>query len=333
MSQWVDTHSKGFPAGAAMVAYSRVILTAGLLQLAGASDVDIGCTNEDNFATTDGTETFPSGYQDVGVRLRTAMGTAKFIASGAITKDNPIYAAASGKVAASGSVLVGTALEDAADGTVFEGLRISQASNSASAGGTTSSTFEVDTDATTPKIALAGQTGGTGDYTTTLVPEATLSGDNTIIVPEANGDVLAALALAQQFSNKSIVELSEIVAATNVILASESGKTFYLNSATEFVSTLPAPALGLNFTFIVSAAPSGASYTIVTNASANIIKGNVVTSEDAAGDFETSGADTISFVDGQAVAGDMVVVHSDGTNWFAYGRSKVAAGITLTTAS
>ena len=124
----------------------------------------------------------------------------------------------------------------------------------------------------------------------------------------------------------------EIVTATNVITAAENGKTFYLNSATEFVSTLPAPALGLRFTFICTAAPSGASYTIVTGSSANIIKG---LQNSVAGDAGDSGTadDTITFVDGQAVAGDKVEVWSDGTNWFAYAISKVAAGITFTQAS
>jgi hypothetical protein len=129
---------------------------------------------------------------------------------------------------------------------------------------------------------------------------------------------------------------TEVVTATNVIAASESGKTFFLNSATEFVSTLPAPAAGLNFEFIVSAAPSGADYTIVTTSSANVIKGQVYSSDlNAAsdGDIETSGGDTISFVSAKAVAGDRVVVKCDGTNWFAYGFCSVFDAITFTTAS
>lgn len=130
--------------------------------------------------------------------------------------------------------------------------------------------------------------------------------------------------------------VSEVVTAANVITAAESGSVFFLNSATEFASTLPAPALGLTFTFIVSAAPSGASYTITTNSSANIIKGQVFTSDvDSAtdADFETSGGDTISFVDAKAVAGDTVVVISDGTNWFARCFCSVFDAITITTAS
>lgn len=42
---------------------------------------------------------------------------------------------------------------------------------------------------------------------------------------------------------------------------------------------------------------------------------------------------TITFVDGQAVAGDRVELISDGTSWFAYAFSKVQAGITFTQAS
>ena len=126
---------------------------------------------------------------------------------------------------------------------------------------------------------------------------------------------------------------AEVVTATNVIEATESGKTFFLNSTTEFISTLPAPAAGLKFTFIVSGAPSGASYTVVTTAAAQVIVGHVLTSQDAggSGDTETTlGATTITFVDGASVMGDRVDVVSDGTNWYASARCAVVAGITLT---
>lgn len=133
-----------------------------------------------------------------------------------------------------------------------------------------------------------------------------------------------------------IAEPPEIVTATNVIDQTESGKTFFLNSATEFVSTLPAPKIGMRFTFIVTAAPSGANYTIVTSGSANIIKGQVLSADlNAAtdGDIETAGGDTISFVSAIAVAGDRVDLYCDGTNWFAYGFCTVFNAITITTAS
>lgn len=140
---------------------------------------------------------------------------------------------------------------------------------------------------------------------------------------------------ALAFNGVAFNNTPETVTAANVITAAESGKTFFLSSATEFASTLPAVAAGLRFTFIVAAAPSGASYTIVTDGSANVIVGHVLSSQDAGGsaDSETSGGDTISFVDSKAVVGDRVDVISDGTSWFARGTCKVFDGITITTAS
>lgn len=124
------------------------------------------------------------------------------------------------------------------------------------------------------------------------------------------------------------------LAAASTLTAADSGRTFFLSSATEFATTLPAPAAGLSFSFVVTAAPSGASYTIVTGSSANIIKGVQFTAEDAGGSGDSGTADdTITFVDGQAVAGDRVDLVCDGTNWFAYGFTKLVAGLTFTQAS
>lgn len=124
---------------------------------------------------------------------------------------------------------------------------------------------------------------------------------------------------------------TEVVTATNVITAAESGATFFLSSVTEFVSTLPAPFLGARFKFIVAAAPSGASYTVVTTGAATIIVGEVLTSQDAGGsaDSGTAGEATITFVDSKAVKGDWCEVISDGTNWYMTAGCKVFDGITL----
>lgn len=337
MSQFVETPTRTYAVSSALAQFRRVKVSAGVLAYAGSTDHDLGVLENP----------VVSGDTYAAVRLRTAQGTVKMVAVDAITAFNPVYAAANGKVSASGTVLIGIAQEaSTADGDVIEILRRQEASDSSAAGGTTAAAFEVDSDSTTPKIALASQTGGTGDYTTTLKPETTLSADNAIIVPEADGDTLVAVALAQTLTSKTLTspvintptvkDLTEVVAATNVIAASETGTTFFLNHATEFVSTLPAPAAGLRFTFVVTGAPSGASYTITTNSSANVIKGQVYTVDVNSGtdpDFEVSGGDTISFVDAKAVAGDRVDVICDGTNWFAYGFCSVFDAITITTAS
>jgi hypothetical protein len=266
------------------------------------------------------------------------------VASEAITAGNAVYAAAAGKVASTGTVVEGKAMESAAlDGDVIEVMSLNNTDISTSISGTTAATFEVDSDLGKPRTALGSQTGGTGDFKAVIRPPSTLGADRVFTLDGDAAATIANIAGAQTFTSKTltspvittptVTNLTEVVVATNVIAAAESGTVFFLNAAAEFVSTLPAPAAGLNFTFIVTGAPSGASYTIVTNASANILLGHIVCSAGGTGDSETSGGDTITLVDGQAVVGDRVDVVCDGTNWFVRGSCKVVAGMTITTAS
>lgn len=127
----------------------------------------------------------------------------------------------------------------------------------------------------------------------------------------------------------------ETVTAANTIGYDECGTTFFLSSATEFASTLPAPEAGCYFKFVVKAAPSGASYTVVTNGSANILIGGINENEVDTGDdgpYDADG-DTITFADGVAVVGDYVEVVSDGTSWYLTGQANADGGITVTKAS
>ena len=180
-------------------------------------------------------------------------------------------------------------------------------------------------------FALDFVTDGGGDIAVTI--------GGTVYTFTTAGQVLGMLSIetasgtfAWLVTTKSDSLSAEVVTATNVITAGESGKTFFLNSATEFVSTLPAPAAGLRYTFIITAAPSGASYTVTTNAAAAIIKGHVLTNDvnsatDA--DFGTAGEATLTFVDGKAVAGDRADFECDGTNWFVRASCSVFDGITI----
>jgi hypothetical protein len=122
------------------------------------------------------------------------------------------------------------------------------------------------------------------------------------------------------------------ITAIKAVGAEESGMTFFINNATGFATTLPAPAVGLRYTFISKLSNTSGNHTIVTTSSANIIKGFAT---NAAGALVTplSDGDTISFVANQSVAGDQVTVVSDGTSWFMSGFAQVAAGITLTKAT
>lgn len=199
--------------------------------------------------------------------------------------------------------------------------------------GNTNPVFRTDNSASSSAtgVVVKGAAAGSG-ATVTAISSGTNEGLK--IDAKGSGDLtLQGTATGNVIANRLLsTDLTEVVTATNVITAAESGSVFFLNSSTEFVSTLPAPAAGLHYTFIVTAAPSGDSYTVVTNSSSNIIKGKQISVAGDAGDTGT-GDDTISFVDGQAVAGDRVEVWCDGTNWFAVGISNVAAGLTFTTAS
>lgn len=109
MSQFFETPTRPDTAAAAIGQYLRV-KTPGAVALAGASDAALGTMDVPCLAAGPCT-----------VRMRTAQGTRKMVASEAITAGNPVYAAASGKIAADGSVQEGVALESAtADGDVIE---------------------------------------------------------------------------------------------------------------------------------------------------------------------------------------------------------------------
>ena len=119
---------------------------------------------------------------------------------------------------------------------------------------------------------------------------------------------------------------SELVTGTNVIVVSESPKTFYLNAVGGFTSTLPAPAIGLKYTFIVSTAPTTA-YIITTDSGDNILYGTFL---DIVGELVYfSAQDTLNFVASTSLKGDRLEVESDGTNWHCTASSGADGGITV----
>lgn len=114
MSQYIQAPCRQFTAGGAVAKYLRV-KTPSALAAAGAADVELGTIENAALAAND----------VVSVRLRSAEGTCKMVAAGAITAGASVYGAAGGKIddVANGNY-IGTALEAAsADGDVIEVLR------------------------------------------------------------------------------------------------------------------------------------------------------------------------------------------------------------------
>lgn len=137
MSQYVETPTKSYPSSSALSAYRRVVLSGGVLAYAAAAEVSIG-TLEAPTQSTDERGT---------VRLRTAQGTRKYVASGAITANVDVFGAASGKISATkAGEYLGKSVEAAtADGDVIEvssapsGFGVNQSIVAAAAEGSTNS--------------------------------------------------------------------------------------------------------------------------------------------------------------------------------------------------
>jgi hypothetical protein len=114
VSQFVDTKSRSFVASGAIGQYLRV-KTPNSLALAGATDFSLGTMEEPT--------TFAN--EPVAVRLRHSMGTRPMVANGAISLGAPVFAAAAGKVGATGTIVEGVALEAAtADNDIIEVLPV-----------------------------------------------------------------------------------------------------------------------------------------------------------------------------------------------------------------
>lgn len=309
MSQAVHAPTKSFPAGAALAANRRVKLASGVLQYAGASDVAIGVLEAPTFADAN----YASGYSDGTVRLRTAEGTHKVCAVDAITAANSVYAAANGKVSATGTIVEGKAFETSAlDGDVIEVMATPNTDIAAAITGTTAAAFAVDSDSSTPKIALAAQTGGTGDYTTTLKPETTLSGDNAIIVPEADGDTLVAVALAQTLTNKTLTS------PIHTGIARQS----HTVSPVAAAGTTVADAGQLGSTNITHITSDGAAKGVKLPAVAAGDWGIVINNSATAAEFYAASGGTVN---GLSADASVVIPASKGLMWFATGTNTVIA--------
>lgn len=142
--------------------------------------------------------------------------------------------------------------------------------------------------------------------------------------------------LSKSITNQQLADMirdHEDSTAANTLTYAECGKTIFLNSATEFATTLPAPVAGCYFKFIVKAAPAGANYTIVTNGGADILIGGVNELEvDTADDGPyDDNADVITFIQAVAVVGDYVEMISDGTSWYFNGQTNADGGVTTGT--
>ena len=151
-----------------------------------------------------------------------------------------------------------------------------------------------------------------------LVVGDTITASGSVTV---TGDITASGLVSQGTGS-----VEALVAATTLTSA-DNGKVLFLNHATGFATTLPAPAAGLRFKFVVTTQPTTGNDTIVTNGGDNVIEGMADVNSTL---VLAANEDSINIVASTAIVGDWVEVVSDGTSWFVNGASGAAGGITFT---
>ena len=115
------------------------------------------------------------------------------------------------------------------------------------------------------------------------------------------------------------VELS----AATTITADQSGTTFLLSGVVGYAITLPSPAAGLKYKFIVQDLFATTDWVIT--ATGAIMYGPLM---ELSSIQAVAGATTINLELGADTIGDWISLESDGTNWYVSGHFAQAASVT-----
>ena len=111
--------------------------------------------------------------------------------------------------------------------------------------------------------------------------------------------------------------------AATTLTAAQSGSIVALAQAAGYAVTLPSPAAGLNYRFVVQALFATTDW-VITSASANMY-GTIM----EAGVLQAvAGATTINLELGADTIGDYIDLYSDGTYWYVSGSTAQAASVT-----
>lgn len=118
----------------------------------------------------------------------------------------------------------------------------------------------------------------------------------------------------------------ETISTARVLTEFDSGKEFTLSASAGAQITLPAVAKkGFKAKFTVGSAFATTNWTIVS--ATNVIQGSADVNSTL---VPASNENTISFIASAETIGDFIELHSDGTNFYAYGIGAGAGAITFT---
>ena len=139
---------------------------------------------------------------------------------------------------------------------------------------------------------------------------------------------MAKVARAARVASKQRVETIDASSAdaTKVIAAAETGELYFIDATNDVVVTLPAPADGAYFKFMISAEVATGKSVIVKTKAADTLMDGYLVQESASGEIDAlsqsdaSANDKVTFGQG-ATAGSWLECYSDGTKWLCCGRA------------
>ena len=137
-----------------------------------------------------------------------------------------------------------------------------------------------------------------------------------------SGPVVSAAGFTGDVTGGATVPVVSLAAAAT-LTAAQSGSIIALTGTTGYAVTLPAPAAGLNYTFIVQDL-FGTTDWVITSASADMF-GTVMELSTVQA---IASATTINLELAADTIGDRIKVESDGTNWYVSGAMAQAASVT-----
>lgn len=225
MSQTETTGIKTFTGAAALGAFLRVADNGSdKMALAGLSEPGIGVVEHPTFAVD----------EPVSVRTWKAPGTAKMTASAAITGPAYVYAAASGKVAPTGTVVVGYTLEDASgDGSIIEVFPLPQGALHLGDVKTVAATGSAQGDAAALTGVVNVVTGG-DDTTGVILPTAATTSGLVMVLNSGSAGLDIYPATGDKINNGSanapITILENTFALLVATAADNWGAIFTVNS-------------------------------------------------------------------------------------------------------
>ena len=138
-------------------------------------------------------------------------------------------------------------------------------------------------------------------------------------------------------ATETLSSVGSVATPTKTLTAADSGMTFFVDISTvNIVATLPTPAAGLNYKFVLSVASDNEAskdFLLNTHDDDTDINGSILVNGAHVEVTNATSAVAIDSSDGAATVGDFLEVTCDGTDWYITGSILTASAINIANAA